>query len=54
MIDIATSAGNHSIAVPIEAVALEPCSLWHIAMPGSDEELAGRFAKGFVAYLSCR
>ncbi len=35
----------------IEAIALEPYSLWHIALDASDEELAGRFAEAFVAYL---
>lgn len=35
----------------IEAVALEPYSLWHIAMPAADEELAEQFAEAFVAYL---
>lgn len=35
----------------IEAIALEPYSLWHTAMAATDEELAERFAAAFVAYL---
>lgn len=35
----------------IEAIALEPYSLWHIAMAGTDDELGERFAESFVAYL---
>jgi AcrR family transcriptional regulator len=35
----------------IEAIALEPYSLWHIALAATDEELAERFAEAFVAYL---
>ncbi|WP_338767165.1 helix-turn-helix domain-containing protein [Massilia sp. METH4] len=38
----------------IEAIALESYSLWHIAVAGTDEELAGQFADGFVAYLTRR
>ncbi|GGX76653.1 hypothetical protein GJV26_17165 [Massilia dura] len=38
----------------IEAIALEPYSLWHIALAASDEKLAGRFAEAFVAYLARR
>lgn len=35
----------------IEAVALEPYSLWHIALVATDDALAERFAQAFVAYL---
>ena len=38
----------------IEAIALEPYSLWHIALAGTDEELGERFAEAFVAYLAKR
>lgn len=36
----------------IEAIALEPYSLWHTAVAATDEELAQRFADAFVAYLA--
>lgn len=35
----------------IEAIALEPYSLWHTAMAATDEELAEQLAEAFVAYL---
>lgn len=38
----------------IEAIALEPYSLWHIALAATDEELGERFAEAFVAYLAKR
>jgi len=36
----------------IEAIALEPESLWHSVLPEPDEVLAKEFARSFVAYLS--
>lgn len=36
----------------IEAIALEPYSLWHTAVAATDGELAQRFADAFVAYLA--
>ena len=35
----------------IEAIALEPNSLWHTVLGASDAELSRELARGFVAYL---
>lgn len=36
----------------IEAIALEPFSLWHSVLPEPDERLARELARSFVAYLT--
>ena len=36
----------------IEAIALEPVSMWHSVLPEPDEALAKELARSFVAYLS--
>lgn len=36
----------------VEAIALEPMSLWHSVIPEPDEKLAEELARSFVAYLS--
>ena len=36
----------------IEAIAVEPVSLWHSALAEPDDVLAQEFARSFAAYLS--
>lgn len=43
-----------SMVSSIEAIALEPESVWHAVLPLTDEALGEQIAQAFVAYLSNR